>query len=127
MNNPEPWWLTWPVAEVGAAILPLFSYTASEPAARVTKGIVAWFMTGSYRPLPLTGGESSSPFNDPHSLAVAEAIQALQHAGLLLRVSYSNSNGDEVGLTRLGRHALATNTVRQHLGLGEAPPQPESN
>jgi hypothetical protein len=24
MNNPQPWWLTWPVAEVAATILPLF-------------------------------------------------------------------------------------------------------
>src|ERR1700730_5775455 len=27
-----------------------------------------------------------------------------------------------VELTRLGMHALATNTVRQHLGLSDAPP-----
>ena len=25
MTNAQPWWLTWPVAEVAAAILPLFS------------------------------------------------------------------------------------------------------
>jgi hypothetical protein len=28
----------------------------------------------------------------------------------------------EIGLNRLGTHALQTNTVRQHLGLADAPP-----
>jgi hypothetical protein len=58
-------------------------------------------------------------FEDPDVRAVAEAIQVLEHSRLLMR-----SPGDRahVGLTRLGMHALATNTVRQHLGLGDAQP-----
>jgi hypothetical protein len=31
MNNPQSaWWVTWPVAEVAVAILPLFSYPSSQ-------------------------------------------------------------------------------------------------
>jgi hypothetical protein len=29
MTSNQPWWLTWPIAEVAAAILPLFPYPAS--------------------------------------------------------------------------------------------------
>jgi hypothetical protein len=60
--------------------------------------------------------------------AVAEAMQVLEHAGLLLRSSRiirsggSTFGGSWVGLTRLGGHALQTNTVRQHLGLSDIPP-----
>ena len=81
------------------------------------KGIGGWFRTGSYK-LPGTWREDTQ-FADPDIGAVAEAIQALEHAGLLMRAT-----GDHgyVGLTRLGKHALQTNTVRQHLGLGETPP-----
>ncbi len=46
------------------------------------------------------------------------SIQVLERAGLLLR----NFRNDcfNLGLTRLGMHALETNTVRQHLGLSDA-------
>jgi hypothetical protein len=64
--------------------------------------------------------DATSRFKDPDMRAFAEAIQVLEQAQLLLR-------GDEerdslLGLTRLGMHALATNTVRQHLGLSDTPP-----
>jgi hypothetical protein len=44
----------------------------------------------------------------------------LEHARLLTR-SFGG-NGPYLGLTRLGMHAVRTNTVRQHLGLGDASP-----
>jgi hypothetical protein len=58
-------------------------------------------------------------FDDPDCAAIAEALQVLEHAGLLMERSGEYTF---VGLTRLGRHALQTNTVRQHLGLSDAPP-----
>ena len=117
MNNPQPWWLTVPPAEVAARILPYFSSFQKEPASRMMKGIVGWLKTGSNK-LPGTWREDTQ-FTDPDVGAVAEAIQVLEHAGLVMQ-----STGDHgyVGLTRLGRHALQTNTVRRHLGLTDAPP-----
>ncbi len=69
-----------------------------------------------------------------------EAIQAHEHAQLLMKAVRNRYNArltnfdpllanpdryevsTQIGLTRLGIHALQTNTVRQHLGLGDAPP-----
>jgi hypothetical protein len=61
-------------------------------------------------------------FTDPDCGVVAEAIQALEHAGLLMRAVSGDTAEFDVGLTRLGRRALATDTVRQHLGLSDTPP-----
>jgi hypothetical protein len=61
-------------------------------------------------------------FTDPDCGAVAEAIQALEHAGLLMRAVSGDYAEFDVGLTRLGKHALANDTVRTHLGLSDAPP-----
>jgi hypothetical protein len=118
MNNPQPWWLTWPVAEVAEAILPVFSHSAYKCEVRWQSFIVNWFKTGSYSEEGYNQ-PGVQPFRDPDYAAVAEATQALEHAGLLLRTI---AGPCYLGLTRLGRHALQTNTVRQHLGLGEAPP-----
>jgi hypothetical protein len=118
MNNPQPWWLTMPVAEVAAAILPVFSNSVYEYEVRWQSFIVNWFKTGSYSEKGYNQ-PGVQPFRDPDYAAVAEATQALEHAGLLLRTIAGPSY---LGLTRLGRHALQTNTVRQHLGLGDAPP-----
>lgn len=41
MNNPEPWWLTWPVEEVAAAILPLFSRATHAYEGDAVKGVVS--------------------------------------------------------------------------------------
>ena len=120
MTSDQPWWLAMPPAEVAAAILPLFPSASHSPSGGVLKAIVKWCKTGDYRP---PRGFSSSnddlAFTDPDCGAIAEAIQVLERAGLLME-----TGGDylSVGLTRLGRHALQTNTVRQHLGLGGAPP-----
>jgi hypothetical protein len=48
-----------------------------------------------------------------------KAIQVLEYARLLMRAD-QGAHQCALGLTRLGMHALATNTVRQHLGIGDA-------
>jgi hypothetical protein len=118
MNEPQPWWLTWPVAEVAAAILPLFSQSASQDEKSARGAIVNWCKTGSYKATAY--GSNTDPFKDPDHYAVTEAMQVLEHAGLVVYGNYRDFT--YVGLTRLGKHALQTNTVRQHLGLSDAPP-----
>jgi hypothetical protein len=112
MTNPQPWWLTWPVEEVAAVILPLFSNAADQLEQAAIRSIVNWCKTGTYRN-SLNAVRAS---RDPDQRAVMEAIQVLEHANLLLL------SGDLVTLTRLGWHALQTDTVREHLGLSGAPP-----
>jgi hypothetical protein len=122
MNNPRPGWhTTWPVAEVAAAILPLFSYPSSQKEDSAIACIVSWCKTGEYKkPLAL---RDKSRFEDPDTRAIAEAIRALERAGLIMReVNGGDVTWVDVGMTRLGRDALATNSVRRHLGLRDAPP-----
>jgi hypothetical protein len=121
MTSNQPWWLTWPPAEVAATILPLFSSAPSQDELSVIGGIVSWWKTGQYR---ASFFKSKSRFEDPDFGAAAEALQVLERAGLLMGAVLGANKfvRREIGLTRLGRHALATNTVRQHLGLSDAPP-----
>jgi hypothetical protein len=129
MTSSQPWWITWPVAEVAASILSYFSYRPHVSDRRAMKDIVSLWRTGSY-PGPRSvlgiqiyeGVGDFDEFTDPDCAAVAEAIQALEHAGLLMRAVSGDYARLDVGLTRLGRHVLATNTVREHLGLSDAPP-----
>jgi hypothetical protein len=116
MNNPQPWWLSWPVAEVAAAILPYFSSRPHVTEVLAIRDIVTWWTT--VKPEAVV---STSQFENPDSRAAAEAIQALEHAGLLMR-SVNQYSNFIIGLTRLGSHALQTDTVRQHLGLGDTSP-----
>jgi len=121
MNNPQAWWLTWPVAEVAVAILPLFSHSQRQQASSLPRAIVDWCKTGRYREADIIlENDLGRTLENPDELAVAEAIQLLQQARLLIQIW--GRDRSYVGLTRLGRHALQTNTVRQHLGLGDAPP-----
>jgi hypothetical protein len=135
MTSNHPWWLAMPPAELAATILPLFGQTHEEHTA--ISNIVTWCKTGSYGRhgrMSLVLRTGREPFEDPDMRAIAEAIQVLEHAGLLMRSSRSTTRrlrplapspiggGNYVGLTRLGRHALQTNTVRQHLGLSHTPP-----
>jgi hypothetical protein len=116
MNNPAPWWLAWPVEEVAAAILPWFASNPPEFEGFTTRHIIQWMRGEPSR------GVTHSPgvqFTDPDVRAVAEAIQVLEHSRLLMR---SPGERGHVGLTRLGMHVLATNSVRAHLGLGDARP-----
>ena|ERR1700758_3327428 len=118
MNDPQPWWLTMPVAEVAATILPYFSSRARVSELIAMKEIVTWLGAAP------RSRWSWDPFEDPDFRGVAEAMQVLEHAGLLMRSVAFDTDRGNVGLTRLGMHALATNTVRQHLGLGDATPLP---
>jgi hypothetical protein len=121
MTSSQPWWLTWPVAEVAATILPLFSQSPYLDEEVATKGIVAWCKTGRYG--ARGAADVHEQFHDPDARAIAEAIQVLEHAALLRRTIGNRDQTDPyVGLTRRGMHALQTNTVRQHLGLGDTPP-----
>ncbi len=121
MSNPQPWWLTWPVAEVAAAILPLFPYSPGVDEISARASIISWCKTGSYRRPRVVATDKE--FDDPDTRAIAEAIQVLEHAGLLMRAGRDPDYlGTSLGLTRLGQHALATSTVRQHLGLSDTPP-----
>jgi hypothetical protein len=121
MTSDQPWWLTMPPAELAARILPCFSDQPHEEHAAISN-IVKWCKTGSYGrqgPIGLILRMGLEPFEDPDMRAIAEAIQVLEHAGLVLR-GFLEPNF--LGLTRLGQHAFQTNTVRQHLGFGDAPP-----
>jgi hypothetical protein len=126
MTNDQPWWLTWPPEEVAAAIMPLFSSSSHTEERDAMSRIVSWFRTGSPTSAKFPtrwGGGFCAEFDDPDYRAAAEAMQVLESTRLLVRAmvvsDYSYCN---VGLTRQGMHALQTNTVRQHLGLGDAPP-----
>jgi len=125
MNNPRPWWLTWPPEEVAAAILPLFSQPLLSPygyQSATIHNIVVWCKTGQWSPRRHASG---NPFEDPDWRAIAEALQVLEHARLIMRYDFGGGVSDpnvRTGLTRLGMQTLATNTVRQRLGLGDAPP-----
>jgi hypothetical protein len=119
MTSNQPWWLTLPVEEVAATILQCFSRRTHESERDATKAIVSWFRTGSYSAYR-SNPSAVDIYKDPDYQAVAEAIQALEHAGLLIKTVTQNST--LIGLTRRGMHALQTNTVRQHLGLSDAPP-----
>jgi hypothetical protein len=116
MTSNQPWWLTVPPAELAARIVPWFPSRKTLIEERVMTSIASWLKTGSDREDRSHTEHDSAAFKDPDVRAVAEAIQVLEHASLLMRAA------GNVGLTRLGIYALATNTVRQHLGLSDAPP-----
>ena len=116
-----------PVRELAATILPLLSSSTPLDEREAMDAIVSWFRTGSTIgakvPISFTLASFLARFNDPDYVVVAEAMQVLERAGLLRRALYvSDYSNFYVGLTRLGRHALQTNTVRQHLGLDDAAP-----
>jgi hypothetical protein len=118
MTSNQPWWFAWPVAEVAATILPLFSSSAYQWDTEARACIVNWCKTGTYK--STIGGLNTNPFKNPDHFAVIEAMQVLERTGLLVRGSYGERT--HIGLTRLGWHALQTNSVREHLGLGDTPP-----
>jgi hypothetical protein len=121
MDSPQAPWIDMPTAELAAVILPWFE---SQPPQDdfVTKTIAKWLYRGSTpKGFRAALWSPKEPFQKPDIGAVAEALQLLEHAGLLLRSH--GSDGGYVGLSRLGRHALATDAVRQYLRLsGGTPP-----
>jgi hypothetical protein len=126
MTSNQPWWLKMPPAELAATILPLLATSSHLGEHEAMSRIVGWFRTGS--PIAAEFPSRLGPgfcaeFDDPDYRAAAEAMQVLESTRLLVRaVEIRSFTHVYVGLTRLGRHALQTNTVRQHLGLGEATP-----
>ena len=124
MNNPHPWWLTWPVAEVAATIPPLFaSWPSGAEEGTAIEDIIAWFRTGSYSKRAFSYGHSRNPSTDPDACAIAEAIQGSRTGGFTYAAHFWWTNhGRRPRINPTGRHALQTNTVRQPLGLGDAPP-----
>jgi hypothetical protein len=122
MNNPQPWWLTMPPAELAARVLPLFASSSHVEEGSALKAVASWLATGSYRLPWAIPGTGATWFENPDTRVAAEAIQVLDRAGLLMRIIPTSSSGSYIGLTRLGWHALQTNTVRRHLGLGDTPP-----
>jgi hypothetical protein len=122
MTSDQPWWLAWPPAEVAATILPLFSYETYIDELKAINNILSWCQTGSFGKKAGSGGYTAR-FTDPDGRAITEAIQVLENSALLMRtIDRTDMTNFVVGLTRLGMHALQTNTVRQHLGLSDAPP-----
>jgi hypothetical protein len=137
MTSNQPWWLAWPVEEVAAALLPLFSHPPLSPwsdANFVLDDIVSWCKTGHFTGRTLKESRSGigflpteTCFKDPDYRAINEAMQVLEQTRLIVRYVSGGSGPSymatcEIGLTRSGTHALQTNTVRQHLGLADAPP-----
>jgi hypothetical protein len=120
MTSDQPWWLTMPPAEVAATILPLFSSATHVGEGSALKAVASWLRTGSYRLPGLIRSTGATWFENPDTRVAAEAIQVLEHAGLVMRINPTGESGSYIGLTRRGMYALQTNTVRQHLGLGDA-------
>jgi hypothetical protein len=82
VSGNQPWWLTVPPVELAATIRPYFSSSSSQGEADAVGRIVSTLKSGKGR-APLLG---RSRFEDPDYRAVAEAIQVLEHARLLMRV-----------------------------------------
>jgi hypothetical protein len=85
MNNPQPWWLTGPVAEVAAAFLPLFSDSPAMREEAAMARILSWCGAVPYRPKWKLLRINDRRFEDPDARAIAEAIHALDRPGLLMR------------------------------------------
>jgi hypothetical protein len=98
-----------PAPDLAAAILPAWASdwlcNSTVPARDAAQWLMAAYPKG--------------PSLDALIPPVGEAIQVLEHSGLLIRTVLS-SGGSNVDLTRLGRAALVQGTVRQH--LPECPP-----
>jgi hypothetical protein len=117
MSNVQPWWWTEPVAEVAAAILPLFTSETHVSEGSALMAVASWFTTGRYKKPWGVVTDGKRWFEHPDLRVAAEAMQILERAGLLMRITPGSESPTFLGLTRLGMHALQTNTVRQHLGL----------
>mgnify|MGYP000919532224 CR=1 FL=1 len=117
----QPWWISSPVAELAVSVLPMFGHSSFDSERGAMTDVVAWLRTGARDPRGVFSAGVSSRgdvFQNPDLRAVAEAMQLLERSGLLLRVLVPSSHSSfDVGLTRLGWHAVQTGTIRQHLGL----------
>jgi hypothetical protein len=110
--------LAMPVAELAVQI---FSFWDSDKAPRLSlqdgdylPNVIASWLAGT-RPSAMYS--AGSPFKSPLDRAIAEAIQALEHAGLLIRTF--GTTGSRVHLTRRGERALANGDSARYL-MGQA-------
>jgi hypothetical protein len=74
---------------------------------RAITAIFSWSKTGSYVLPNMWGGKDDreAQFDGPRNRSIAEGVQVLEHAGLLMR-SFSSDHGSFVGLaSRTQRHA----------------------
>jgi hypothetical protein len=106
--------LALPVAELAAQIFPFWD---SERVTRASlqdgdylPNVIASWLAGTR---PSAVYSAGSPFKSPLDRAVAEAIQALEHAGLLIRTF--GTTGSRVHLTRLGERALSNGDAARYL------------
>jgi hypothetical protein len=93
-----------PVPDLAAELLPAFSPDQKRSAHGPL--IAANWLMASYP----GGTKYLKPLQEP----VREAMQALEHAGLLIMVT-QNAGGAKMDITRLGETALAQGTVREYL------------
>ena len=104
-----------PVVDLATELLPAFGADAKKP---VHSALVAtnWIMASYPR-----GGKYLKDLQQP----VREALQALEHAGLLTqRVRISGGGGGSqmlMNITRLGETALAEGSVRRYLESSARP------
>jgi hypothetical protein len=103
-----------PVADLAAEILPAFGPDQTRTAHSLV-GACVWLMDSQPR-----GKRYLIDLKRP----VQEALQALEHAGLLIGKVRSGGSGNAqtiMNITRMGETALAEGDIRRYL---QAPPQP---
>lgn len=107
--------LAMPVGRVAALILPVWAAGDQVPqrwrSGEWVAGRIAARCTGQPEPHLY---DPRQPVTDPLVRVIAEAIAALEQAGLLLR-TYSRDEGTLLHLTRRGQRALADGTVHRCL------------
>jgi hypothetical protein len=95
-----------PVAELAAEILPAWAPAKRSLSTRPAHDVAEWLMA-PYPRSPVAAELYLAP-------AVEEAIQALEHAGLLIR-RFLSGGASTLDLTRLGWAALAQGDARRYL------------
>jgi hypothetical protein len=125
MTNAQPWWLTMSPEELAVHVLPFLSTAPYCNETMAMRDIVSYWWTGAPAgpPKMFSVINSHDRSQNPDIRAVAEAVQVLEHARLIMRLVSGDYSDNDIGLTRLGMHALSTNTVRQHVGLGDPEPK----
>lgn len=104
-----------PVAALAAQILPLWASGEISPV-KLQQGEYAANEVASW----LAGSKPNALFSPGSALkrpldrAVAEAIQLLEHSGLLIR-TFSSSGGSSLHLTRLGERAIVNGDATTYL------------
>jgi hypothetical protein len=107
--------LALPVATLAVQILPLWASGEISPI-KLQQGeyaaneIASWLVGSKPNALFSPG----SALKRPLDRAIAEAIQMLEHSGLLIR-TFSSGNGSSLHLTRLGEQAIVNGDATTYL------------